>query len=286
MLVAAYVVGGFLVASVYAVGMLRGRRDRYHRLGFLIPFTVAAIATPIQMVVGDSLARWVYNNQPTKFAAIELVPKTSERRARDAARAPQRRRHGERRHRRSRAWRRGCPTRPTAPPPSSRASTRSPRTSGRRPPRSTWCTSRGTSWSGIGTLLFLLALWYGVAWLFRRRHAPEPAVPAARRRRPGCSSVVAHGGRLGRHRGRPPAVDRLQPHEGRGRRDRQHRGVDHVHRRRRCCTSGLGVTTILVLRGHEPPLPAQGERRATPTCRTARDVDIPAPRGRAEVPVG
>jgi cytochrome bd ubiquinol oxidase subunit I len=76
MLVAAYLVGGFLVASVYAVGMLKGRRDRYHRLGFLIPFTVAAVATPIQMVVGDTLARWVYNNEPTKFAAIELVPET------------------------------------------------------------------------------------------------------------------------------------------------------------------------------------------------------------------
>ena len=74
MLVAAYLVGGFLVASVYAVGMLRGRRDRYHRLGFIIPFTVAAIATPIQMGVGDPLARWVYNNEPEKFAAIELVP--------------------------------------------------------------------------------------------------------------------------------------------------------------------------------------------------------------------
>jgi cytochrome d ubiquinol oxidase subunit I len=77
MIVAAYVVGGFLIASVYAVGMLRGRRDRYHRLGFLIPFTVAAVAIPVQMAVGDSLARWVYNNQPVKFAAIELLPETS-----------------------------------------------------------------------------------------------------------------------------------------------------------------------------------------------------------------
>ena len=77
MIVAAYVVGGFLIASVYAMGLLRGRRDRYHRLGFLIPFTVAIIAAPIQMVVGDQLARWVYNNQPEKFAAIELVPNTT-----------------------------------------------------------------------------------------------------------------------------------------------------------------------------------------------------------------
>ncbi len=77
MLVAAYLVGGFLVASVYAFGMVRGRRDRYHRIGFLIPFTIAAIAMPIQMLVGDEMARWVYNNDPVKFAAIEMVPKTS-----------------------------------------------------------------------------------------------------------------------------------------------------------------------------------------------------------------
>ena len=77
MIVAAYIVGGFMVASVYAFGMLRGRKDRYHRLGFTIAFSVAAVATPIQMAVGDSLARWVFNEQPTKFAAIELVPETS-----------------------------------------------------------------------------------------------------------------------------------------------------------------------------------------------------------------
>ena len=77
MVVAAYVVGGFLISSVYVVGMLRGRRDRYHRLGFLIPFSIAAVAIPIQMGVGDSLARWVYNNEPEKFAAIELVPDTT-----------------------------------------------------------------------------------------------------------------------------------------------------------------------------------------------------------------
>jgi cytochrome d ubiquinol oxidase subunit I len=78
MVVAAYLVGGFLIASVYAMGMLRGRRDRYHRLGFAIGFTVAAIATPVQMGVGDGLARWVYEEQPAKFASIEMVPTTSD----------------------------------------------------------------------------------------------------------------------------------------------------------------------------------------------------------------
>ncbi len=77
MLVAAYLVGGFLVASVYAFALLRGRRDRLHRLGFIIPFTVAAIAAPVQLVVGDTVARWVYRNEPVKFAAIEMVPRTS-----------------------------------------------------------------------------------------------------------------------------------------------------------------------------------------------------------------
>ncbi|MQA89679.1 MAG: cytochrome ubiquinol oxidase subunit I [Gemmatimonas sp.] len=77
MVVAAYLVGGFLVASPYAFRLLRGSRDRYHRLGFIIPFSVATIAAPIQMGVGDSLARWVYDNQPIKFAAIQLVPTTS-----------------------------------------------------------------------------------------------------------------------------------------------------------------------------------------------------------------
>jgi cytochrome d ubiquinol oxidase subunit I len=73
MWIAAYMVTGFLVASVYAVAMLRGRRDRYHRLGFLIPFTVAAVAAPIQVVVGDFVARDVFEDQPAKFAAMECV---------------------------------------------------------------------------------------------------------------------------------------------------------------------------------------------------------------------
>lgn len=76
MILGAYVVGGFLIASVYAVGMLRGRRDRYTRLGFLIPFTVGCIAIIPQMIVGDSTARAVSSDQPMKFAAIELVENT------------------------------------------------------------------------------------------------------------------------------------------------------------------------------------------------------------------
>jgi cytochrome d ubiquinol oxidase subunit I len=77
MILAAYLVTGFLVASIYAVGMLRGRRERIHRLGLLIPLTVACIATPIQFVVGDTAARAIAKNQPIKFAAMECVQTTS-----------------------------------------------------------------------------------------------------------------------------------------------------------------------------------------------------------------
>ena len=73
MLLAAYMVTGFLLASVYAVGLLRGSRDRYVRLGFAIPFVVAAIAAPIQVVVGDIAARAIFEDQPAKFAAMELI---------------------------------------------------------------------------------------------------------------------------------------------------------------------------------------------------------------------
>jgi cytochrome bd ubiquinol oxidase subunit I len=81
MWLAAYMVTGFLIASVYAVGMLRGRRDRYHRLGFIIPFTVAAIATPAQIFVGDIAAREVYDDQPVKFAAMECVYESGDNQA-------------------------------------------------------------------------------------------------------------------------------------------------------------------------------------------------------------
>ncbi len=76
MFLAAYMVTGFLLASVYALGRLRGRLDRYTRLGFIIPFAVAAVATPLQIGVGDIAARAIYTDQPAKFAAMELVQKT------------------------------------------------------------------------------------------------------------------------------------------------------------------------------------------------------------------
>jgi cytochrome d ubiquinol oxidase subunit I len=66
MLLAAFIVAGFLVAGVYAAAMLRGRRDRYHRLGFLLPFTLAAALTPVQIGVGDwAPTSWPPTSRPS-----------------------------------------------------------------------------------------------------------------------------------------------------------------------------------------------------------------------------
>src|ERR1700752_4142513 len=77
MILAAYMVVGFGVASVYAVGILRGRRDRYHYTGFALGFVPAAVLTPFQIFVGDTAARAIAKDQPVKFAAMEDVATTS-----------------------------------------------------------------------------------------------------------------------------------------------------------------------------------------------------------------
>jgi cytochrome d ubiquinol oxidase subunit I len=168
MLVAAYLVGGFLIASVYATAMLRGRRDHYHRTAFLIAFTVAAVATPVQMGVGDALARWVFANQPVKFAAIELVPTTS-------SDVPETLlghldSHGK--------VQGGVPIPGLASWLSDPSTGKSTVVTGLD---SVSADDRPTDrqvnvvhlcWDvmvGLGTLLFLLSVWYAASWLFRRR---------------------------------------------------------------------------------------------------------------------
>ena len=79
MLLAAYMVVGFGLASIYAIAMLRSpakRTDRRHRLGLLIPLTVAALLTPVQIFVGDVAARGVADHQPAKFAGFECIYET------------------------------------------------------------------------------------------------------------------------------------------------------------------------------------------------------------------
>jgi cytochrome bd ubiquinol oxidase subunit I len=78
MYVAAYIVVGFVVAGVYAWGKLRrGRWGRYERTALAIPLTIAALAAPAQLLVGDWAAREVAAQQPVKLAAIEGLQRTT-----------------------------------------------------------------------------------------------------------------------------------------------------------------------------------------------------------------
>jgi cytochrome d ubiquinol oxidase subunit I len=80
LIVASLMVCSFIVASVYAVALLRDRRrgvvDRYHRLGFAIPFTLGAVLAPLQVLAGDWAVRFVADRQPIKFAAMEDIART------------------------------------------------------------------------------------------------------------------------------------------------------------------------------------------------------------------
>jgi len=76
MYVAGFVVSGFVVASAYAVGALRGRFGRYERTALAIPLTVAALASPVQVLIGDWAGREVATMQPVKLAAFEGLAET------------------------------------------------------------------------------------------------------------------------------------------------------------------------------------------------------------------
>jgi cytochrome bd ubiquinol oxidase subunit I len=77
MYIAGYMVCGFLVAGAYAFGRLRGRWGRYERTALAIPLTIACLAAPVQVLVGDWLARDIAVDQPIKLAAIEGLYKTT-----------------------------------------------------------------------------------------------------------------------------------------------------------------------------------------------------------------
>ncbi len=221
MLLAAYMVTGFVVAGVYAVGLLRGRRDRYHRLGFGIPFTIAGIAAPLQVMMGDVMARFIAHNQPVKFAAMEYVLTTQKD-------APE--------------WLGGILINghvylgTSIPAFDSILVGFNPHTqviglnsvpAAQQPPLDTLIHLSFDLMVGIGFFLFVLAAWQGWWWWFHRRVLMTAwfLVPAAlgRRRRGG-----GDGGGLGGHRGRPPAVDRVPGPAGQHRRHPVERGHGHA----------------------------------------------------------
>jgi cytochrome d ubiquinol oxidase subunit I len=77
MYIAGYIVSGFLLAGAYAVGRLRGRWGRYERTALAIPLTIAALASPVQVLVGDWVGRDVATAQPVKLAALEGLAHTT-----------------------------------------------------------------------------------------------------------------------------------------------------------------------------------------------------------------
>jgi cytochrome d ubiquinol oxidase subunit I len=77
MYIAAFMVTGFLVAGVYAVGRLRGRWGRYERTALAVPLAAASVAAPMQVLVGDWAARDVATEEPIKLAALEGLAQTT-----------------------------------------------------------------------------------------------------------------------------------------------------------------------------------------------------------------
>jgi cytochrome bd ubiquinol oxidase subunit I len=166
MLLAAYMVAGFLLASVYAVGMLRGRRDRYHRLGLIIPLSVAAIATPFQLLVGDTAARAIADDQPAKFAGMECVyeggPDQTEYiygrcvdgKVKDGIGIP------------------GLDSFLVGFSKNTDVTGLNEIPKNERPPANTMLHWSFDTMVGIATLLSLLALWFAIAW-YRKRDLPQ-----------------------------------------------------------------------------------------------------------------
>jgi cytochrome d ubiquinol oxidase subunit I len=76
MVLGAYLATAFGVASVYAIGMLRGRRNSYHRKAIALAMSTAAIIAPLQLAAGDLLGRTVAQHQPATLAAVEGVDRT------------------------------------------------------------------------------------------------------------------------------------------------------------------------------------------------------------------
>jgi cytochrome d ubiquinol oxidase subunit I len=245
MVIAAYVVGGFLVASVYAFAMLRGRRDHYHRLGFIIAFSVGAVAIPIQMGVGDSLARWVYNNQPEKFAAIELVPQTSS----DVPETL----FGHLNSNGTVSG--GIPIPGLASWLSDPATGKNTVVQGLdtvppdEQPTTAEVNTVHLAWDvmvGLGTLMFLLALWYWLCWIFRR-DMPKSKVFLWLASAAGISAVLAlEAGWVVSEVGRQPwIVYNLMKVEDAA---TANTGVWVTFILVTVLYAGLGVTTILILR--------------------------------------
>ena len=74
--IGAWLAGAFLVISVSAYYLLKGRHLKFARSSLKIGLTVGVISCLLQGISGDSSAKGVAVNQPAKFAAFEGLFKT------------------------------------------------------------------------------------------------------------------------------------------------------------------------------------------------------------------
>ena len=71
MTLAAYAATGFVVAGIHAFMLLRDAGNLFHRRAVAIALTVGGIASILQPISGDILAKTVARTQPVKLAAME-----------------------------------------------------------------------------------------------------------------------------------------------------------------------------------------------------------------------
>ncbi len=76
MIVAAYMVSGFVVAGYYAWCRLQGDNSLYTRRAMAVGLSLGVIFSPVQVIVGDWISRMVADTQPVKLAAMEGQFKT------------------------------------------------------------------------------------------------------------------------------------------------------------------------------------------------------------------
>ncbi len=79
MALAAYLSVAFLLAGIHAAGLLRSPGSALHRKALKIALAFAIPLAPLQLVSGDLSAKYVADDQPIKFAAMEAHFRTAER---------------------------------------------------------------------------------------------------------------------------------------------------------------------------------------------------------------
>ena len=73
---AAFEAVAFGFAAVYAFGLLRGRRDSYHKKALTMAMVVVTFVAPAMIISGDLTAKYLAHEEPAKLAAMEPVFKT------------------------------------------------------------------------------------------------------------------------------------------------------------------------------------------------------------------